>query len=330
MRRALGYAAGAVAIVAAGAVVAARVSPRPGAAAIRAVFERGGRERHRALEVGRPGDVDVRTFAYRDGLLLDVYSPSGAQTPLPCVVWTHGGAGLSGSRTDDAGWFARLAREGFVVVAADDRLAPGAVYPSALHDVTDALAVVLARAADLGVDPARVVLGGDSAGAQMTAQLAAAIASPAYRERIGLRDVLDPTALRGAVLACGYYDLDVFRGAEAPLPAPLGWAVRTILWAVTGEREPAPDLLDEMSTARHVTASFPPALLIGGDDDPLTDTQSRPLAARLAGLGVDVTTVFYDDEPLPGLPHEFQFDLSTSQARAAFDTVVAFLIRVTA
>ena len=102
------------------------------------------------------------------------------------------------------------------------------------------------------------------------------------------------------------------------------------MWSVTGQREPGPELLDEMSSTRHATAGFPPALLLGGDADPLTDTQSRPMATRLSGLGVDVATVFYDDPPLPGLPHEYQFDLSTPEARAAFDTIVEFLRRVTA
>lgn len=330
MRRVLGAALGVVALAGAATAVAVRRSPAPGAALIRVVFERGGRQRHRALEDGRPDDVVVRTLAYRDDLLLDLYLPEGAREPLPTVVWTHGGAGLSGSRTDDAGWFARLAHEGFAVVAVDYRLAPGAAYPAALVDVADAIALVVQRADDLGVDASRIVLGGDSAGAQMTGQLAAAFTSPEYLARIGVPAVLEPAQLRGAVLACGYYDLDVFRGATASLPRALDWAVRTILWSVTGEKEPSADLLDEMSSARHATGAFPPTLLLGGDDDPLTDTQSRPMADRLRALGVDVTTVFYDDEPLPGLPHEFQFDLSTPQARDAFTTLVAFLRRVTA
>lgn len=297
---------------------------------IRAAFERGGAQRHRALEVGRPVDVGVVTHAYRDDLLLDVYRPADAAAALPTVVWTHGGGGLSGSRTDDAGWFARLADEGFTVVAPDYRLAPGATYPAALHDVTDALAFVAAHAEELGADLDRVVLGGDSAGAQMTAQLAVAASSPAYAERIGVAPALGPDQLRGVVLACGYYDLDVFRGAGRSLGRPMRWAVRTVLWSVTGSRDPEPSLLDEMSSARHATAAFPATLLLGGNGDPLTDTQSRPLADHLQRLGVDVATVFHEPGHEPELPHEYQFDLSLGDALEAFATIVAFTRRVTA
>jgi acetyl esterase/lipase len=321
----------AVGVAAVGAVAAATsLSPRPGAALIRAAFERGGAQRHRALEVGRPDDVGVVTRTYRDDQQLDVYRPDDTTDALPTVVWTHGGGGLSGRRTDDAGWFARLAREGFTVVALDYRLAPAATYPAALRDVTDALAFVTAHADELGADLGRVVLGGDSAGAQMTAQLAVAATSPAYARRIGLPTVLGRDQLRGVVLACGYYDLDVFRGAGESLARPLRWAVRTILWSITGSRDPDPSLLDEMSSARHATEAFPAALVLGGNGDPLTDTQSRPLADHLRRLGVDVTTVFYEPDHLPELPHEYQFDLSLPDACDAFDSVVAFARRVTA
>jgi acetyl esterase len=329
-RRLMAVVGGAAVALAVGAAVADRTSPRPGAALIRAAFERGGRQRHRALEVDRPSDVHVTTHDYRDGLLLDVYRPSAASGPLPTVVWTHGGGGLSGSRSDDAGWFARLAHEGFTVVAVDYRLAPATSYPGALHDVTDAIAHVVARADELGVDADRIVLGGDSAGAQMTAQLAVAITSSPYAARIGVPAALAPGQLRGAVLACGYYDLDTFRGAGDSLGRAASWVVRTVLWAVTGQRDPAPDLLDEMSSARHMTEAMPAVLLLGGNGDPLTDTQSRPLADHLARLGVDVTAVLHAPDHVPELPHEYQFDLSLVEARDAFDTVVAFVRRVTA
>ncbi len=74
---------------------------------------------------------------------------------------------------------------------------------------------------------------------------------------------------------------------------------------------------------RHATAAFPPTLLSGGDDDPLT-VQGRALAARLAELGVRHEARFF-----PGLHHEFQFDLRRPQARAVLDATIAFLAEVT-
>ena len=328
-RRGVLVATAAAATAGAAVVVASRLNPRPAAAVIRAAFERGGAHRHRALEVGRPDQVVVRTRAYRDDLLLDVHVPRDATGPLPTVVWTHGGGGLSGSRTDDAGWFARLAAEGFAVVAMDYRLAPGSVYPAALHDVCDAIGFVVAHADDLGVDPARVVLGGDSAGAQMTAQLAVAATSPAYAARLGIAPPLSVGQVRGVVLACGYYDIDAYRGMATALPLPLRWGAATILWALTGSRDPDAGLVDVLSAGRHVTADFPPTVLLGGNADPLTDSQSRPMADHLRRLGVDVTAIFYEPDHEPKLPHEYQFDLSLAEAREAFGVVVEFVRRVT-
>lgn len=329
-RRAL-LAAGAAALVggAAAATVASR-RPGPSAAALKMLFERGGAARHAALEEGRPTDVVTRTFAYRDDLLLDVHAPAERTDPLPVVVWVHGGGHLSGSRTDDAGWFARLAAEGAVVVSVDYRLAPGTPYPGALLDVCDALAVVVDRAAELGGDATRVVLGGDSAGAQMCAQLATAATSSAYAERSGLRVPLAPGSLRGVVLACGYYDLDAFRAASRSQSLPVRWLATTVLWSVTGSRDPAAELVEVMSAGRHVTADFPPTVVLGGDGDPLTCTQSQPLADHLRRLGVDVTALFPVPAAGPALPHEYQFDLGLPEARDAFTTIAAFTHRVTA
>jgi acetyl esterase/lipase len=80
-----------------------------------------------------------------------------------------------------------------------------------------------------------------------------------------------------------------------------------------------------MSTLDYVTADFPRTWISGGNGDPLTATQSKPLAAKLTGLGVDVTPVFYDDDHEPSLPHEYQFHLDYEDAQTALDSTLDFL-----
>jgi acetyl esterase len=102
-----------------------------------------------------------------------VYEPAGGGATRPCLVWAHGG-GFIGGDLDmrEADWTARevCARAGAVVVSVDYRLAvDGVRYPVPHDDTVAAVAWVRDSAAELGVDPARISVGGASAGGNLTA-----------------------------------------------------------------------------------------------------------------------------------------------------------------
>jgi acetyl esterase/lipase len=100
-----------------------------------------------------------------------IYAPSGGGTDLPCLVWLHGGAFRMGDLDmPEADWTARqiCARAGAVVVSVDYRLCVGGVtYPVPHDDAVAAVRWVRAEAVSLGVDPARISLGGASAGGNL-------------------------------------------------------------------------------------------------------------------------------------------------------------------
>jgi len=329
-----------IAALASGAVVAgalASARPWPGAFLLRSAFERNAARTKQRLERHAPAGVTALTAVpYRPDdpdALLDVWFPASADETgarRPTLVWVHGGAWLSGHRDDTAPYFALVAAAGFTVVSVDYSLAPGHTYPTALHQVHAALAFVDQQADRLHVDPDRLVVGGDSAGAQLASQVAVLLTDPAYAEQLGLRPALRPDQLRGVVLYCGFYDLGRFgsRGA-GPVGSVLRWGTRTMVRAYTG-RPGDSATARELSTFHHVTAAYPPVLLSGGNADPLTESQSRPFAEKLAGLGVDVTTHFYEPDHEPELGHEYQFDLDTEEGNATFDRLVGFLRRTTA
>lgn len=261
---------------------------------------------------------------------LDVFSPAHAAGPLPTVVWIHGGAWISGDKADVRPYVRRLALEGFTTIAVSYPLAPERTYPGALTRVNAALAYVVQHADELRVDPSRIAIAGDSAGANLASQLAAAVTNRGYAAEIGLRPALTRAQLRGVVLNCGIYD--VTKVSEAPGLG--GWGFRIALWAYLGQRvgrnSPGARTLaaHEMSTLRRVTADFPATWISGGNGDPLTTGQSKALAARLHELGVDSVSVFYADDTEPALPHEYQFHLDLPAARDAYESTVAFLTRV--
>ena len=102
-----------------------------------------------------------------------VYLPEGDRIGRPCLVWLHGGAFRFGDLDmPEADWTARQVceRAGAVVVSVDYRLAvDGVHFPVPHDDVAAAVRWVRDTAADLGIDPARISLGGASAGGNLAA-----------------------------------------------------------------------------------------------------------------------------------------------------------------
>ncbi len=307
------------------------VSPWPAALVIRALFESEAKKTVAEMEPYVPADgleehLDV---AYADGgsdTTLDVFSPTSSSGPLPTVVWIHGGAWISGDKVNVDPYVRILASKGYTTVALNYTVAPEASYPVALTQLNEALAFLVANADEYRIDPDRIVIAGDSAGSQYTSQLATMVTSPTYAEKVGLVPALSPEQLRAVILTCGIFDVKGIPDA----PGLGGWGFRVSLWAYLGTKDwsntPGGEL---MSTLDDVTADFPTTWITGGNGDPLTATQSQPLAERLTGLGVDVTTVFYPDDHVPALPHEYQFHLDGDDAQNALTSMVEFLGTVT-
>ena len=322
----------AAAAAAAAAAAGFRLSPWPAALMIRAVFYRGARQTVALMRPHVPADgvTEHRGLRCPDGSggskRLDLFVPADAEGPVPLVVWIHGGAWLSGSRDDVEPYLRILASRGFAAAGVDYTVSPRGTYPSAVREVAAAITFLRTRAADFGLDPHRIVLAGDSAGAQLAAQLAALSTNPEYARSTRLSPPLDPADLRGVVLHCGVYDVH----ALAELRGLLGWGFKTALWAYSGNRNwsetPAGE---QISVLEHVTAAFPPAFVTGGNGDSLTGSQSVPLAARLAALGTEVRTGFWPNDHQPALPHEYQFHLNREEARQTLAETLDFLQSVT-
>ena len=324
---ALGITLGLIAVI----LIAFRVSPWPGALVVRAVFNQGGGKTLAAMEAALP-DYPVKVMrdeAYRPGdttARLDVYIPESAQPdkPLPVVVWTHGGAWLSGDKKDSAPYFSRMANEGFVVVAPNYSLAPNEAYPHAVHQLNDAHAYVVANASRFNADPNKIVLAGDSAGANLSGQLAALVTNPSYAAEMDINPSLTPEQLRAVLLYCGIYKMEGLAHPDPTLPKVVGWGDDVAIWSYTGTSDAPDDLIREMSPYYHVTGTFPTTFISGGNGDALTNAQSKPLADKLSSLGVDVTSLFYPADHAPALPHEYQFTFN-DDGEKAFKQTIEFL-----
>ena len=111
------------------------------------------------------------TYAHHDGVELagDLYLPKGAKT-APALVAVHGGGWVQGVRAAFQYWGPYLASRGIAVFSISYRLATkGKMFPQAVQDVLAGVQFVRGKAAEFGIDPARIGLMGASAGGHLAA-----------------------------------------------------------------------------------------------------------------------------------------------------------------
>ena len=328
---AAGVLAGAAAVAGTVAAITLQRDPRPSALLIRSVFSGAGklqypRPRLHLPHVSITGHQGLRYLGAAVNPTLDLFLPASASKPLPLVVWIHGGAWISGSKKDVEPYLRVLAGYGYAVVGVGYSVSPKVSYPTAVRELNAALGYLREHADKYGLDPDRIVLAGDSAGAQLAAQLALGITNPAYARRTGISPAAAPEHLRGILLHCGVYDFQ----SVASLSGTFGWGLRKALWAYTGSKDwAATEAAEHMSIFEHVDARFPPTYIAAGNGDPLTASQSVPLADRLEELGVPVTRGFWPRDHKPVLGHEYQFRLHRPEALQTLRETVRFLATVT-
>ncbi|QYK40932.1 MAG: alpha/beta hydrolase [Paracoccaceae bacterium] len=320
-----------VLLLAVAATAAFVASPWPSALLIRTVFERGAAATHAAQEPFVPqGLTEHRDIAFdpaSPAARLDIYLPPGDPPPggWPVVVWAFGGAWVSGSKEEVANYLRVLAGQGFATAAPAYPLSPRARHPEPARAFLAATDWLAANATGYGIDPARLVLAGDSAGAQVAAQAGLAITDPAYAARLGVAPAVPAAALRGMVLFCGGLGIE-----GLPRSGIVGLFVRAVVFAHFGSRSLA-DIpgLDLFEVAPNLHPGVPPLFLSVGNADPLAPP-TYLVATRAADLGIPTDTLFFPPDHQPPLGHEYQFDLGSPAGQLALGRAAAFIARVTA
>jgi acetyl esterase len=325
-KKACWWTAAAIAVLALGGYAAIGLRPWPSARLFRRV-NHGGIEIAQALKGHVPAGVASRLNEHYDpgdaDAFLDTFYPSAIQSTgqrLPAVVWVHGGAFVGGSKDQIASYLKILAARGFITVGVDYSLAPRRQYPTPIRQVNVALAYLVINSARLHIDPSRFFLAGDSAGAQIAAQLANVISVASYAREMDIAPSIERAQLRGVILYCGIYDPKILkaRGAFASL-------LKAVSWSYLGTRDLQNfPLAAQFSVVGHVTGQFPPMFISVGNADPLAQ-HSRLLAATAKTRGVSVDSLFFPADYTPPLAHEYQFDLDTVAGQTALDRSIEFL-----
>jgi acetyl esterase len=242
-------------------------------------------------------------------LPLRLYRPASGR-PLPALLYFFGGGWVLGTIDTADGVSRSLANSsGALVAVVGYRLAPEHPFPAAIDDCYATVRWVAEHAAEIGADPARLAVGGDSAGGN----LAAAVA---------LRARADGPALAGQILV--YPNTDQLADDESMRAAddPFLFNRHSVAWYRQHYLADPADAANPLASPLRAKnlAGLPPALVITAEYDPLRD-QGEAYARRLAEAGVPVELSRY-----PGMAHGF-FTMAGAVAasRAALGQVAAQL-----
>lgn len=202
--------------------------------------------------------------------------PVGEQ--MPGLVYFHGGGGIFGSIDTHEGLCRMLANEsGCKVIAIGYRQAPEHKFPAALEDCYAATVWVFERALQLGLDPKRIAVGGDSAGGNL-----AAVVCQQSKQNMGPRIALQ-------VLLCPFLDLDAETKSSRTFDQGYFLNKATIEWMISLSCAPDIDRSDpRISPLRAEDVSgLPQAHIHTAEFDPLRD-EGEAYARKLQSAGVAV------------------------------------------
>ena len=261
-----------------------------------------------ATNQGAPKDVATKDLTVEGAagpIPARLYIPAGAPAVTPCLIYFHGGGFVIGDLETHDGHCRRMASfAGIRVLAVDYRLAPEHPFPAGHDDALAATRWVFDHAAEIGVDPKRIAVGGCSAGGNLAASVSIDLKNDPQR-RLAFQLLLYP----------GIWP-DVETQSRKDLDGPL-LTKEVLIWfekhlAADGHPDAARVMLGKATDL----SGLPPALVVTAGYDPLKD-EGRDYAERLRKAGVAASHVQYDD-----MVHDFYIlgDVSPAVVEAAKET----------
>lgn len=258
------------------------------------------------------GVTECRNISYGShgtDSLLDAYTPSGTTGPLPTIVSIHGGGYVYGSKELYRRYGMDMARRGFAFVNFNYRLAPKWKFPTPLADTNAVLEWISRNHTRYHLDPQRIILIGDSAGAQLASQYAAIHTNPEYAALFDLN--LPNIRICALGLYCGIYDV----AAQAAGPR------KGLTLDYLGKSLPADDPRFQVLDA--ITPNYPPTFLSTACHDFLREN-AEPMFDHLTSKGIPAQWKCYGSEENTQVGHVFHVNILLPDAIKCNDDAAAF------
>ena len=245
--------------------------------------------------------------------LLDVYYPHEASAPLPTIVSIHGGGYVYGTKEIYRRYGMDMAKRGFAFVNFNYRLAPKWKFPTPLWDTNAVMEWVCKNAVRYHLDPSRIILVGDSAGAQLASQYAAIAANPQYAALFHM--TVPEITIRALGLNCGMYDL-----VAKTIPPRTGLALDYL-----GRDIPSDD--PRLFVLEAIGENYPPAYITTCCHDYLR-SNAEPMYEFLKEKGIKTAWKCYGSEEDKRIGHVFHVNIALREAALCNDDAAAFFREV--
>lgn len=272
-------------------------------------------DRRRDAAIALPSGVtECRNISYGShgtDNLLDVYYPDGTTAPLPTIVSIHGGGYVYGTKEIYRRYGMDLAKRGFAFVNFNYRLAPKWKFPTPLADTNAVMEWITKNSHRYHLDPERIFLVGDSAGAQLASQYAAIQANPEYAKLFPLHPAA--VTIRALGLNCGMYD-------QAANAAGKRKGIHKDYLGKLPSSDPRFQVLESIGS------NYPPAYLTTSCHDFLRPC-AEPMYRFLRKKGVETAWKCYGTEENEAVGHVFHVNIILPEARQCNDDTAAFFRR---
>ena len=246
---------------------------------------------------------------YGDSTTLDVYYPEGTREPLSTIVSIHGGGYVYGSKEIYRRYGMDMASRGFAFVNFNYRLAPKWKFPAPILDTNSVMEWICKNQHRYHLDPNRIILVGDSAGAQLTSQYAAIWSNPEYAKTFGI--TVPDIHIRAVGLNCGLYDLS--ERAKKPR--------RGYVLDYVGKELPEED--PRFRVLESIGPGYPPAYITTSHCDFLKEL-AEPMYSFLTGKGIPCGWKCYGSPEQKKVGHVFHVNIALPEAKQCNDDSVEF------
>ena len=241
---------------------------------------------HAAPRVTLQKDLVYATVGGVD-LFYDFAAPPEGSGPFPFILCIHAGGWQLGSKKSYRDIVRKLAENGYAAATIDYRLTPDHKWPAQLEDVKRAVEYFRANAAKLKIDPARIGVVGDDAGAHLALMLALTAA-----EKEPGTPVAQSHKVQAVVNFFAPLDLREWRvtssWVETKIRIGFFKSSEQIIIDFLGTDDRTAPIYAEVSPITHVTPAAPPILTFIGSEDPLVPVaQAQTFHAALKQAGVE-------------------------------------------
>ena len=267
--------------------------------------------RNMKIQQGRVSIKEGIIIGEGDGRSLeaDVFLPPLEEKNRPAVLFIHGGGWIEGDRSQLRGYGILLARLGFVCMCNSYRLSNESIWPAQIQDVNCAIRYLRANATDLGLDPDRIGVSGNSAGGHLSLMAAATNYDQIFEGEGGSNEVSSEIKA-----VCAIYPPTTIRQLEMLNPLENAFVM------LMGKEAKKEDY-DKASPLNYVTKDYPPCMLIHGSTDSVVRLKdSTKFYEKLIEFNRPASLHIFSEE-------EHAFDGEPDYGRAIADLQALFFLK---